>query len=57
MAVDKNSSEFHVMRNYLDWLTSLPYGIETEEQLDLKKAQEILDRDHFGMKKVKERII
>lgn len=57
MMTDKNSSEFHVMRNYLDWLTVLPYGVHTEEIMDLLKAKEILDRDHYGMKDVKERIL
>lgn len=57
MMTDKNSSEFHVMRNYLDWLTVLPYGVQTEETMDLLKAKEILDRDHYGMKDVKERIL
>jgi Lon-like ATP-dependent protease len=57
MMTEKNASEFHVIRTYLDWLTSLPYGVFTEEILDLKKAKEILDRDHYGMKDVKERIL
>ena len=54
---DKNSSEFHVIRTYLDWLTCLPYGVSTNETLDLEKAREILDRDHYGMQDVKDRII
>jgi ATP-dependent Lon protease len=57
MMTDKNSHESHVMRNYLDWITSLPYGVCTEEILDLAKAKEILDRDHYGMKDVKDRIL
>mmetsp|Transcript_15543 Transcript_15543/g.15508 ORF Transcript_15543/g.15508 Transcript_15543/m.15508 type:complete len:777 (+) Transcript_15543:188-2518(+) len=57
MMTDKNSSEFHVIRTYLDWLTCLPYGVQTEETIDLKRAKEILDRDHYGMKDVKERIL
>ncbi|CAG9329977.1 LON_3 [Blepharisma stoltei] len=57
MMTDKNSSEFHVIRTYLDWLTCLPYGVQTEETIDLKKAREVLDRDHYGMKDVKERIL
>lgn len=57
MMTDKNSSEFHVIRTYLDWLTCLPYGIYTDETLDLKKAREILDRDHYGLKDVKDRIL
>ena len=55
--IDKNSSEFHVIRTYLDWLTCLPYGVSTEETLDLAKARMVLDRDHYGMADVKERII
>lgn len=57
MMTDKNSSEFHVIRTYLDWLTCLPYGIFTEEILELKTAREILDRDHYGLKDVKDRIL
>lgn len=57
MMTDKNAHEFHVMRNYLDWLTALPYGVHTEETMDLIKAKEILDRDHYGMKDVKDRIL
>ena len=57
LMTDKNSSEFHVMRNYLDWLTVLPYGVHTKEELDLVKAKEILERDHYGMKDVKDRIL
>ena len=57
MMSEKNAHEFHVMRNYLDWLTALPYGVYTQETMDLKKAKEILDRDHYGMKDVKDRIL
>ncbi|KAA0258632.1 endopeptidase La [Deferribacter autotrophicus] len=51
------SAESTVVRNYLDWLTSLPWGIYTEDKIDIKKAEEILDRDHYGLEKVKERIL
>lgn len=50
------SSEYSITRNYLDWLASLPWAITTEDSTDLKKAQNILDRDHFGLKDVKTRI-
>ena len=46
-----------VIRGYIDALLALPWGIYTEDNFDLKKAQEILDKDHYGLKKVKERII
>lgn len=46
-----------VSRNYLDWLTSLPWGITTKETLELKRAKEILDEDHYGMDDVKKRIL
>lgn len=55
--LDPNSSEFNVTRNYLDWLTTLPWGTTTEENLDIENAQLVLDEDHFGMKDAKDRIL
>lgn len=52
-----SSSEFTVCRNYLDWLTCLPWGIYKPDSFDLKKSKEILDKDHYGLNKVKERIL
>lgn len=46
-----------VTRNYLDWLTSLPWGVTSAENLNLKTAIEILDEDHYGMEDVKKRIL
>ncbi|MDH5752777.1 MAG: endopeptidase La, partial [Deltaproteobacteria bacterium] len=51
------SAEANVGRNYLDWLTSLPWAKNTDDQFDLERAQKILDEDHYGLEKVKERII
>ena len=51
------SPEYAVSRNYLDWLTSLPWGISTEDKMDIEDARKILDRDHFGLEDVKERIL
>ena len=51
------SAEANVSRNYLDWLLSVPWGKLKRTQKDLAKAQEILDADHYGLDKVKERII
>ncbi|NLU46552.1 MAG: endopeptidase La [Syntrophomonadaceae bacterium] len=50
-------AEAVVVRNYLDWLLSLPWSVETKARLDLKKAQQILDEDHYGLEKPKERIL
>ena len=55
--LEPGSPEFGVTRNYLDWLTSLPWGVYTEDELDLDRAREILDRDHDGLDDVKERIL
>uniref|UniRef100_A0A1B6G104 Lon protease homolog, mitochondrial n=1 Tax=Cuerna arida TaxID=1464854 RepID=A0A1B6G104_9HEMI len=55
--LESQSSEFNVTRNYLDWLTSLPWGIMSEENLDLIQAAKILDEDHYGMEDVKKRIL
>ncbi|MBI4209576.1 MAG: endopeptidase La [Deltaproteobacteria bacterium] len=50
------SAEATVVRNYIDWILSLPWGERTEEKIDLKEAEKILDEDHYGLKQVKERI-
>ncbi|TMV08837.1 endopeptidase La [Ruegeria sediminis] len=51
------SAEATVVRNYLDWILSLPWGTKSRVKKDLGKAQEILDDDHYGLEKVKERIV
>src|SRR3989454_6954308 len=51
------SAEATVVRNYLDWLLSIPWNKKTKVKKDLKAAQTILDNDHFGLEKVKERIV
>ena len=52
-----NSCRGSVTRNYLDWLTLLPWGVFSEENLELKTAREVLERDHYGMEDVKKRIL
>ena len=51
------SAEATVCRNYLDWLTSLPWNKRSREKRNLKEAEKILDEDHYGLNKVKERIL
>ncbi len=51
------SPEYHVSRSYLDWLTVLPWGKFSRDSYNLEKARRILDRDHFGLADVKERIL
>jgi ATP-dependent Lon protease len=51
------SAEATVVRNYLDWLLSIPWNKKSKVKKDLRLAQEILDNDHFGLEKVKERIV
>uniref|UniRef100_A0A665SV77 Lon protease homolog, mitochondrial n=1 Tax=Echeneis naucrates TaxID=173247 RepID=A0A665SV77_ECHNA len=55
--LDNHSSEFNVTRNYLDWLTSMPWGTNSEENLLLERAKEVLEEDHYGMDDVKKRIL
>ncbi|MDR0513294.1 MAG: LON peptidase substrate-binding domain-containing protein, partial [Treponema sp.] len=55
--MEPNSSEFIVSRNYLDVIASLPWGEPAPENLDLQKAQTILEDDHYGLKDVKSRIV
>ena len=51
------SAEATVIRNYLDWILALPWGEYTEDKLDIDEAARILDEDHYGLKKPKERIL
>ena len=51
------SAEATVVRNYLDWLLSIPWGIKGKVKKDLAEAQEVLDKEHYGLEKVKERIV
>lgn len=56
-ALEPMSSEYGVCRNYLDWLTIMPWGVATPDNLDLKHAHHVLEEDHFGLKEIKERIL
>ncbi len=56
-AMNPMASESSVIRNYLDTLLSMPWGKEDKAKIDITKAAEVLNRDHFGLEKVKERII
>ena len=51
------SPEVGVIRTYVDWLIGLPWNVSTEDQLDIRRAAEILDEDHYGLEKIKERIL
>jgi ATP-dependent Lon protease len=52
-----DAAETATLRNWLDWMVTLPWGKTTKDSLDLKEAQRILDEDHYGLEKVKERIV
>lgn len=55
--VPQTSGESSVIRNYLDWLLTLPWTKKTEDTIEINKAQKTLDEDHYGLEKVKERIL
>lgn len=55
--IEPSSPEYNVSRNYLDWLTILPWGKHTRDSYDIAKAKKALDRDHFGLEDVKQRIL
>jgi ATP-dependent Lon protease len=52
-----DSAETATLRNWMDWMVTLPWGKATKDNLDLKEARRILDEDHYGLEKIKERII
>ncbi len=51
------SPEVGVIRTYVDWLVSLPWNVATDDRLDIREAATILDEDHYGLEKIKERIL
>ena len=55
--LETGSAEYGVTRNYLDWVTAFPWGICSEDNIDIERAEQVLDRDHAGLSDVKERII
>jgi ATP-dependent Lon protease len=55
--IEPASPEFNVSRTYVDWLTILPWGVFTKDSYDIRKASRILNRDHYGLEDVKERIL
>lgn len=55
--ISVQSPEYAVIMNYLDWIMDLPWNDSTEENIDIKNARKILDKEHYGLKKVKERIL
>jgi Lon-like ATP-dependent protease len=55
--LEMNSSEYTVTRNYLDWLCGVPWGVVSKENFDIRKARNILDRDHYGLDDVKDTIL
>ncbi|HPU90401.1 MAG TPA: endopeptidase La, partial [Spirochaetota bacterium] len=55
--LEPHSAEYGVSRNYLEWLTTLPWGVHSADNYDIAKARSVLDRDHYGLKDIKERIL
>lgn len=55
--IPQSAAESAVIRNYLEWLIVLPWSNATEDDLDVMKAEDILNRDHYGLEKVKERVL
>ncbi|WWD18582.1 ATP-dependent protease La [Kwoniella shandongensis] len=55
--LEPSASEFNVTRNYIDWLTQVPWGVHSPENYDITHAVKVLDEDHYGLKDVKDRIL
>ncbi|MGL5543225.1 MAG: endopeptidase La [Fusobacteriaceae bacterium] len=55
--IDKNSPEYHVTRSYIQSIVELPWGVYSQDKVDIKKAKQILDRDHYGLEDVKNNIL
>ncbi len=57
LMLPQEASEYHVTRNYLDWLVEIPWSAESDDQLDIQRTRKILDEDHHGLEEVKQRIV
>jgi len=55
--LEQAASEFNVTRGYLEWLTSIPWGVHSPDNYAISRARDVLDEDHFGLKDVKDRIL
>lgn len=55
--ISQNSPEYTVSRNYVEWLLEIPWEKQTDDNMDIQNARRILDEDHYGLKKVKERVL
>ena len=55
--MNPESAETATLRTYLDWMVGLPWSVKTEDNLNLRKARKILNEDHYGLEKIKERIL
>jgi ATP-dependent Lon protease len=55
--IPQQSAEFGVTRNYLDWLADLPWNLRTDDRLDVQEVRRCLDEDHYGLEKIKKRIV
>ncbi len=55
--IHPSSAEYTVARTYLEWIVSLPWSVSTEDNLDIARAKQVLDEDHYDLEKVKERIL
>lgn len=55
--LEPQASEFNVTRNYLDWITQIPWGQRSKENFEVQMARDVLDEDHYGLKEVKDRIL
>ena len=57
LSLSPSPSSSSVTRNYLDWLTTIPWGKHSDENFDLQRAKDILDEDHYGLTDIKDRIL
>ena len=52
-----SSADYHVIRNYIDWLSSMPWNISSSEEINLDKSEDIQEKHHYGIKRIKKRIL
>lgn len=57
MSLGEESSELTNVKTYLEWIASLPYGVHSEDNLDIKNVKDLLDSEHYGLEEVKDRIL